>query len=363
MRNRFDTLKFAIPAEAVRGIKEAAFNQKTDLDLETGQIRTWLKAKPTALPIGFGELTNERNHPDWTISLSAKSLGDSYLHGIGLENIEEALSGISKILDLNLYAALDSNPSIYRADTCDNISLAAIGTNSQSQIMEALDLAKRNPKFKTQIFNRAKNIGITFKGTQEEKNYIKAYDKHLDLNRTKNEEFLKSLKHPVRMIEQAKLICRIESEHNTNRSFRNRFKTEPRLLDILDSKAKVNHDFLAKVIGTEGQLKLFDEILQAKQAKQSPRQFIRELGLREFAKSCNYNIHQIEQAFRLLYPVRQDFHYNWNGARKEGKAYGGAKAEFQAIIEANQGTKPNHHQPFQTESNFIVQNIMQALAA
>jgi hypothetical protein len=86
------------------------------------------------------------------------------------------------------------------------------------------------------------------------------------------------------------------------------------------------------------------------------------LGLREFAKSCGYNIQQIEEAFRLLYPVRQDFHYNWNGARKEGKAYGGVKVEFQAIIEANQGTKPNHL-AFQTESNLIVQNIMQALAA
>jgi hypothetical protein len=110
MRNRFDTLKFAIPAEAVQGIRQAAFNEKTDCDLETGQVRTWLKAKPSALPIGFAELTNERNHPDWTISLSAKTLGDSYLQGIGLENIEEALSGIGQILDLNLYKALDSNP-------------------------------------------------------------------------------------------------------------------------------------------------------------------------------------------------------------------------------------------------------------
>ena len=362
MRNRFDTLKFAIPAEAVRGIRQAAFNEKTDCDLETGQVRTWLKAKPSALPIGFAELTNERNHPDWTLSLSAKALGDSYLQGIGLENIEEALSGIGQILDLNLYKALDSNPQVYRADTSSNIPLTTIGTQSQSQIMEALNMAKRNPKFKTQVFNRSKNIGITFKGNQEEKNYIKAYDKFLDLNCRKNQDFLKSLNHPARMLEQSKTICRIESEHTTFRSFRNRFKTEPRLLDILDSKAKVNHDFLAKVIGTEGQLKLFDEILQSKQAKQSPKQFIRELGLREFAKSCDYNIQQIEEAFRLLYPVRQDFHYNWNGARKEGKAYGGVKVEFQAIIEANQGTKPNHH-TFQTESNLIVQNIMQALAA
>ena len=353
-------MKFAIPAEAVRGIKEAAFNQKTDLDLETGQIREWLKIKPSALPIGFGELTNERNNPDWTISLSAKSLGDSYLHGIGLENIEEALAGISQVIDIDFYKALDSNPKIFRADTTTNIPLESIGTNSQRQIMEALNLAKRNPKFKAQIFNRAKNIGITFRGSQEEKNYIKAYDKFLDLNCKKNEAFLKSLKHGARMLEQSKTICRIESEHTTFRSFRNRFKTEPRLLDILDSKAKVNHDFLAKVIGTEGQLKLFDEILQAKQAKQNPSRFIRELGLREFAKSCNYCIHQIEEGFRLLYPDRRDFHYHWNGARKEGKAYGGIKAEFQAIIEAT-GTKAN--QPFQAESNLIVQNIMQALAA
>jgi len=169
MRNRFDTLKFAIPAEAVQGIRQAAFNEKTDCDLETGQVRTWLKAKPSALPIGFAELTNERNHPDWTISLSAKTLGDSYLHGIGLENIEEALLGIGQILDLNLYRTLDSNPQVYRADTSSNIPLTTIGTQSQNQIMEALNMAKRNPKFKTQVFNRAKISASPSKGIRRKR--------------------------------------------------------------------------------------------------------------------------------------------------------------------------------------------------
>lgn len=364
VRNRFDTLSFLLPSEAIQGLKESAFMAKSSTDLETGVFKEWKSAKPSALPIGFSNLENHRNYPDWNITISAKALKDSYLEGIGLENFEQAMYGLGSIMNLDLETVFQLNAPVFRADVTANIPLENIGTRNKPEIMQALALAKRNPLFQDRIFQTKKNVGVTFKGIQTEKNYIKAYDKFLDLQKHSNKAFLKGLQHPARMLEQADLICRIESEHTNARTIRSRFNiSEPRLLDLLDSSAKVNFDFLKKVIGSPSQLKLFDEILIARRLNQKPSDFLRLLGLRHFAKEADYQMDAIRKGIQLLYGFehRHRFHYHWNGESKKGKAYGGLKAEFQAICES-EGQSRYILQEAGT-SNKIVQNILESLAA
>jgi hypothetical protein len=244
---------------------------------------------------------------DYILTISAKTLKDNYLEGINLNTWERAIRGASEILDIDTQKLWDINPRILRCDTTDNIEVQDLGY-SKRDICQSLYENRMNQRFVSKWYESTKKLGLEFAGTQKEKNRIICYDKLKDLEKSANDKFMASLIHPMEMREKANKTLRFETNHTTRRSIIDRFKVpENNLQEVLNSTTPVNHNFLKKVLNTDYQISLFDEI---KNYKDNPQTFVMIKGLESIIKQLNFDEGSIKRLFKELYG-ENNFKYNW----------------------------------------------------
>lgn len=259
---RLDTLSIEIPSPVVRGVQWDAFTETMKSDMKTGQTETFRQGKSSYLPVGVSQIKYKEGG-DYQITISAKTLHDEYLEGININNWDSAVNGVSQILDIDINQLWDCNPKVFRCDTTDNISLGSVQA-SQKEVCEALYSNKMNDRFVSKWYESKTKLGVEFAGTQQEKNRLICYSKNLDLMKKENKEFMQSLKNPLKMWNDAEKIIRVETNHTSFQSMRNRFDVdENNLQSILKSGAKVNRDFLKKILNTRSdQLSMFEQFRQ-----------------------------------------------------------------------------------------------------
>jgi hypothetical protein len=309
---RLDTLSLLIPPEAVkREVSKVWYVENQQTDSETGDINVVRQAKSSHLPIGVSQLKHKEGG-DYILTLSAKTLRDSYLDGINLNTWDKALSGVDEILDIDMQRLWDLNPKICRLDTTDNINIEQIG-HSKRDICLSLYQNKMNGRFVSKWYESSKKLGLEFAGTQKEKNRIICYDKTLDLSKASNREFIKSLVNPLAMYNQAQKTLRFETNHTTKRSIIDRFKvSQNNLQEILQSTIPVNHNFLKKVMGSDYQISLFEEI---KNYKGNPHSFLQRKGWESIIKELNYDAGQVKRFIKELYG-ENNYKYHWHSGRQ-----------------------------------------------
>jgi len=327
---RLDTISLMVPEESVFQINRDAFITNIQIDDHTGEELMTKKAKSTYLPIGVSQI-KYKDERDYILTISAKTLKDNYLEGINLNTWDRAIRGASEILDIDTQRLWDINPRILRCDTTDNIEIQDLGY-SKRQICQSLYENRMNQRFVSKWYESTKKLGLEFSGTQKEKNRIICYDKLKDLDKSANDKFMASLIHPMEMRERADKTLRFETNHTTRRSIIDRFKvTENNLQEVLNSTTPVNHNFLKKVLNTDYQISLFDEI---KNYKDNPQTFVMIKGLEHIIKQLNFDEGSIKRLFKELYG-ENNFKYNWyrgkqpikdllskmklQGVQKEGK--------------------------------------------
>jgi hypothetical protein len=274
-----------VPEGSVRRINRDSFIETQSTDLQTGSTLVTIQAKSSHLPIGVSQI-KYKDGGDYILTLSAKTLKDNYLDGINLNNWDKAIQGVDEILDIDLQNLWDSNPKVLRCDTTDNISIEQIGY-SKADICRSLYASKLNGRFVSKWYQSKRKLGVEFAGTQEEKNRIICYDKMLDLMKSSNKEFIKSLANPISVFNKADKTIRFETNHTAFRSMRDRFKiSQNNLQEVLNSNTPVNHNFLKKALQTNSQLSLFEEI---KQYKGRGMDFIMLKGYEHIIRELNYN--------------------------------------------------------------------------
>lgn len=256
---RFDTISLEVPTQSVRGVNWDAFMETQKTDMKTGQTESFRQGKSSYLPVGVSQVKFKEGG-DFQVTISAKTLHDEYLEGITLNNWDRAIESVSPVLDIDALLLWDMNPKIFRCDTTDNIALESVQA-TQKEICQALYSNKMNDRFVSKWYESKKKLGVEFAGTQEEKNRLICYSKNLDLLKQENKDFLKSLHSPVKMLHDAEKIIRVETNHTTFRSMKNRFDVdENNLQSVMNSHAKVNRDFLKKILNTRAdQLSLFEQ--------------------------------------------------------------------------------------------------------
>jgi hypothetical protein len=304
---RIDTLKLEIPQEAVRGINSLAFRRSDISDLQSGQIETFYKAKNDFLPVGCSEVKCKEGG-EYQVRISAKTLGQKYLEGINTNTIEQALSSISDVIDIDTQKLIDYNPKVYLFDVTDNISLESLG-GSKRDVINSLMAVKSNDRFLPYIYDSKHQLAVEFRGTQQEKNRLICYDKYLDLKRSKNKEFRESLPNPVLMFTQAQNTIRIESNTTTLKSARDRLSIpDNNLVTILNSKEAVNYNCLKKIMNHRKgqQLDIFDEY---KKMNIQGVDYIRMKGIQSIITECRNDSKLIKEFFKFILGDRFNYYF------------------------------------------------------
>lgn len=304
---RIDTLKMDIPTNLVNRVKWDAFIHTDASDMGTGQAQTYRKAKSRSLPAGISSISWQ-DGGQFQVTFSAKTLKDNYLDGININTFPQALASFSPIMDIDINRVWDSNPKIYLLDTTDNVPLDMIG-ETHLDICNALLASRTNLFFEPKIYNTRKKLGVEFHGRQLEKNRLIAYAKHLDLLKPTNKKFIATLSNASRMFKDAENIIRIETNHTTFRSIRNRLKVNTNnLQEVLKSSQPVNYDFLVKVLmGKSGnQMQLFDEL---KAFDGSFDEFVMLKGIETIINSFDANDVMVKQFFKCGFQHNFNYHY------------------------------------------------------
>lgn len=306
---QFDTLTLAIPKSAIKGINEPKFALTTQTDCLTGSTSDKYQLKASSCPIGISKLIWNTGS-DMLLTYSAKVLGDDYLSGITKENWFRGIDAVTDIIQVDT-DMIYNDALVHRADSTNNIWLKDIGAD-QKAICISLLSGKANDRFKEYSYlNRKSELAIEFRGTQQEKNRIIVYAKHLDLIHSKNKEFMRSLSNPTKMYNDAEKQLRFEVNHTHFRSLKNRFEVETNSLkNLLNSSAPVNHNFLKKVLSVKDvkQTNLFNEYLNFKSDVYS---FIEFKGLQSIIRELNYQDQVIKEFFKNMYQGKNNFKYHF----------------------------------------------------
>jgi hypothetical protein len=341
---RLDTFSLLVPEEAVRReVSKVWYVENQQTDSETGDVNVVRQAKSSHLPIGVSQLKHKEGG-DYILTLSAKTLRDNYLDGINLNTWDKAIQGVDEILDIDTQRLWDLNPKILRLDTTDNINIEQIGY-SKADICRSLYASKMNGRFVSKWYESSKKLGIEFAGTQQEKNRIICYDKKLDLLKSTNKDFLKSLSNPIKVLNEAEKTLRFETNHTAFRSIKERFRiSQNNLQEVLQSTTPVNHNFLKKVIGSDYQISLFEEI---KNYKGDPTAYRLRKGDITIIRELNNDAGQVKKLIKELYGDNNwKYHY-----------YGGKQPIKKLVMEMQMESTEKSGQV--TES--ICRDIMEAL--
>jgi len=304
---RLDTIKLEVPEQAVRGHNQLIFTRTDQTDPVTGQVQTFYKAKKLSLPVGCSNIVHKEGG-SYQMTISAKTLGQDYLQGISKNTIEQALSSVSDVLDIDTQTLLDINPQVYSFDVTDNISLESL-QGSKRDVVSSLLATHKNDRFLPVMYNSKTKFGVEFRGTQKEKNRLICYDKLLDLHKRQNRDFIRSLPYPSKVYDQAKQTIRIESNVGQLKSARDRLSIpDNKLISILNSDEPVNHNFLMKIMNhkRDTQLDIFEEY---KRLNLSPNKYVYLKGIQTIIAECEYNQTLIKQFFKYIYGDRFSYYF------------------------------------------------------
>lgn len=305
---RLDTIKLQIPNELVKSFPPEIFTKSQKADFLGGNEVNFIQAKSDFLPVGVSKILCKEGR-EWQVTMSAKTLKDNYLQGITTNTYPQMIETLNEVLQVDANEVWDSNPKVLLCDTTDNITLAQLG-GTQLEVCRSVLASKGNDRFVNKFYHSAKKLGVEFAGTQETKNRIILYSKNLDLQKPQNRNFIRALHNPVKIISEAEKQIRVETNHTTLGSVRDRFKiNDNNLQSILGSEAKVNYEFLNKVIkNKEGQLDIFVDI---KESGLRGLEFIQYYGILWIIKECAGDALKVRQVFKELFPNETDFKYHF----------------------------------------------------
>lgn len=316
---QFDTLKIAIPQKLIKSFNKDSFVRTEQFSGNSIEPTVKMQLQASNCPVGVSNILWHNGHDDLHLTCSAKVLKNDYLNGITKENWYRVFEPLNGIIDFDLTRVYD-DAKVLKCDSTNNILLNDIGSTSQKEICAALFAAGSNMYFTKHNHTRGNNkLGIEFRGNQiVNKNRLIIYAKHLDLLKSANKAFLKTLNgNECKMMELAKKQLRFEVNHTDFKSMRQRFNVpENSFKLLLESTEPVNHNFLKKVTSTKDfkQTTLFDEAIKYKDFFL----FLQYTGIKTIVRELNYDDAVIRNFFKEFLSDTQ-FKYHWHGKQTKNK--------------------------------------------
>lgn len=313
----FDTLKLQVPASCLVGYdKHSPMLQKEFISVGGKPVgNVYTSFSDSSFGLNRAKLDISKNA--FTFGFSEKILLDDYLlGGITINSIEQALTNHNKVSPFTL----DINSTIENAVVLVSDSTQMIEPSYDIKLCrDALLGFCINPKFTTKLYDGWRGLGIEFNGSvSTEKRRLIMYSKYIQLQKkTKSiKDFLNNCKSPQSIINRAKGKFRVEQNHTTKKSMRNRFKVaEPTLLNMLKSKENPNKDFMRVVKNTSTFIDSFGEEFTSSKHSET----LKTEGMISICKRFNLDMMLIENWLKNQFS--RNGHYKWLKEYRKVNAY------------------------------------------
>lgn len=254
-----DTNKIETSASALRYFDESSMlHQFGEFDGEVLNEKFSLQGGG----VGFNYFEYNKKKDSIILQTSAKILGDDYLKGISINNIERVFDQVNRMgegkFEIDATRAIDEGRFI-SIDTTDNV----VVDRELMEYFEAFRAYRSSQKYKSEFYNQRGNQGITYKGNQTSfKERMIIYNKHIELSqKPDNAPFLKTLDNPMKLLNDSRKILRVEQNSVNLRKIRERLNvSSTSILGVLGSPMKPNYNLLMKIIKGAEQLEIFDDL-------------------------------------------------------------------------------------------------------
>lgn len=295
---RLDSTKILVPNEVINHVNRYDFILKQDANGDGVLISDKLQTTQTGLN-GFKSIIIDNRTQTTTVELSAKILGSNYFEGINLNTVSQAVETINKtgIITFDVNRFLDKS-QVLRCDVTDNIKPEVTGETFY-KTLASLPIAQ---KYRTDLFNRKNNLGVTWNGQQKTiRDRIIFYDKTLDIIRDKQ---FKNSPYAHKLYNDFKGVVRVESNHSQFKQLNKIFGTRS-LTGILESDVKTNYQIFNRITDktSDIDLRLFNQFEGMKFGAIRNR-----LGDEGIIKLCNFDWQKIE-LFIKVYNTNNYRHY------------------------------------------------------
>lgn len=291
-----DSNKIEAPSSVLRSFNDSGIAR--NYSVIDGEV---LKDTFTINGLGAGFNYFEYNTKKETVilSTSAKILGDDYLRGISINNIERVIDEVNTIgrgkFELDRARVIDEGRFL-SIDTTNNVEIS----QHPYSYLEAFRSYKSSIKYKTDFHNEKDNQGIVYQGRQKSfKERLIFYNKFIELTqKSDNATFLKGLNNPVRMLDECKKILRVEQNSVQLRKIRERLNIgQSSVLAVLESPMKVNYNLAMKIIKGAEQLSIFDDLGNFTRFSD----FEKYKGQESIIKECGYDLDVISDLMKHFY--------------------------------------------------------------
>lgn len=346
MVNKFDRLKITAPLSCINNFdkhSEDVFykpivNKSRVIEAERYQI----KGNPN---YGIRRTAIREDSDEVVIDFSAKILLDDYNKLVSKNNIEECLNRYNEVtpIELDVQQFLDKGKVL----NCDTTQMIYPDYDI-NLCTDSLMMYDTKDRCKVVRYFKKQNSGLQFDASiQKEKRRLILYDKYSAITKglkTTN-IFLTKCSNPQAVIDACKGSLRVEQNHSTLKSIRNRFKvTENSLLNVLHSVETVNYNFFESVERTKKVKKNLGyqfDLFEFAEGGKKLGEVVKEVGYRGIVAMCDYDIEKIKAVFRSYADEKSSRYSHLSKCRKYLKIM--LEEQFQKNHEGQKSDKINKH--------------------
>lgn len=284
-----DSTKLIVPIEVINNFNKDLFRFSSDKNSSNEKLTD--KAILSNTPLhGLKSIVLDNLNHTLQVELSAKILGNNYPKGLNINTIIQAVETINKtgIVSINQNKLIET-AEVLRCDVTDNIK-PEVSAEVIYKTLAALPIAK---KYHVDLFNTKSNQGVVWKGNQKTvRDRQIFYTKLIEIQRDKH------FKGNTSILKDFKGVIRVESNHAQFKQL-NKFFGSRKLIDILSSDVKLNHDIFSRITekSNDVDLRLFSQFEGMKFSE--IRNYIGDKGIIDM---CNNDWEKIQLFVRVYNP-------------------------------------------------------------
>jgi len=321
---RVDSNTIEVPFDAIKHI-DTTYLTHSQENKGGSIIKDLHRIKSNDLPFGISGIEINNIRKTARVETSAKILGADYLEGININTYSKWIDSINSlgIIELDKNSCFELG-TFNKIDTTNNIDFTNLYDLDKdfNEVLGLLEVASLNDRFLVVPYNRKDNQGIEYRGNQKsEKNRLTMYRKYLDLRKSANKDFINSFKNPIAFLESTKNILRIEQNHTTFRSIRNRLETPSnKINEVLQNGKNPNLKMLDKITQPHRENQLLMVFNEYSPEHYDLETIVKLEGIKNLIRSANY-CEKTLQNFIKRYAKDSMFRWWWYGGRESIPAF------------------------------------------
>jgi hypothetical protein len=311
---RLDSTKIKADISCIEGINTAFFNESNITD--DNAVLKQCKELKQGSAVGLNNVRIDNINGTVEVLLSSKILYDHYAEGININTIEQAVDNINNtgIIQLNTEQFISTGVCL-NTDETHPVKIDNLIPN-WNDIATALACSIVNNKYGSTPYKRANNKGIVFSSDlASKKERLIMYCKMLDLNASKNKDFLKACSNPIQVLNDSKNVLRVESNNTSFNTIRQRFNLRPGaplFHEVLTATGQPCLHYLNDITNPKKNRQL--ELIM--QSEYTGRMFLEHEGINTIIRAAEYDEHAIKLVLESKFSYAS-FKAYWYG--REGR--------------------------------------------